>query len=440
MRGIEYAKAGDTHVAYCVVEGAGDHEIVMVSGAMFPMESLFDDPQSARLLDGLAALGRLVLFDRRGIGQSDPVTDWERRLVEQWADDLGAVISAATSAPPVVFAWDAFGVARELAARDSHLLGRLVLFNPASFRRGERLDDQALVIDGEDIARNIAGEDDSVIYSTFPSRVGDPSFMAWLERAGRTGASPATATRMWTALFAEGARTPPGIAVPTLVLHRPDSAAVPLRSADRVAGAITGATLVRLDGADEFPITGDVDAVLAEVSAFVTGVAVVPPPQRRLAAVLFTDIVASTERAARLGDEQWRSLLDRHDEVVRAAVARAGGSVVKTTGDGVLATFPSATQALRSATAILSGVAEHDLEVRVGVHVGEIDERGGDVSGIGVHVAARVMARAAAGEVLVSASVPIAAAGSGYSFESRGPAELKGVPGEWVLCALSTAT
>jgi class 3 adenylate cyclase len=199
------------------------------------------------------------------------------------------------------------------------------------------------------------------------------------------------------------------------------------------AERIPNATMVELDGEDFFPFMGDVDAVLGEIADFVVGERRLPPPERLLAAVMFTDLVGSTERAVSEGDAKWKSMLDRHDAAVRAAVGRCGGSVVKTTGDGVLALFPSTGGALNAARRLPSHLAADDLQVRIGVHVGDIDRRGDDVSGLAVNIAARVMALAPDGDIAVTASVVAAMAGQAATFESMGSHELKGIPGEWEL-------
>ena len=178
---------------------------------------------------------------------------------------------------------------------------------------------------------------------------------------------------------------------------------------------------------------GDVDALLAEVAAFVIGERRIPPPRRLLSAVLFTDLVSSTERAAALGDADWKSVLDRHDAVVRAIVGRNGGSVIKTTGDGVLALVPSAGTCLHVAATISHDLAAEGLDVRMGAHVGDVDRRGDDVSGLAVNIASRVMSTAGTGEIVVTAPVVAAVAGQAVAFESLGARELRGVPGAWEL-------
>jgi class 3 adenylate cyclase/pimeloyl-ACP methyl ester carboxylesterase len=439
---VEYARAKDgTHVAYRVLnaeaQSEGSSDIVMVSGGLFPMELFEDDPGFVRLLEGLRSLGRVVVFDRRGLGLSDPIVDWERPILDQWADDLAAVVEASDSQGGVVFSWDGHGVATRFAARLSSWLRILVLFQPLAIS-DDRWDEWATNRSGL-LRKNVGGGQDNFLEQIAPSRASDASFRDWYLRAGRAGASPTTAGRIWESVLS----SPPGdqplgqIETPTLVLHRKGDAYVPPEAVVLAASQINGATVVELDGADHFPFLGDVDAVVAEIASFVVGERRLPPPQRLLAALLFTDLVASTERATSLGDTAWKSVLDRHDKTLRATVGRCGGTVVKTTGDGVLALLPSATAAVRAGERIRDDLAVQGLAVRIGIHVGDIDRRGDDVSGIGVHVASRVLGLASPGEVLVSRTVTDLVAGSGIEFADRGEYQLKGVAGSWQLFAVA---
>jgi class 3 adenylate cyclase len=281
---------------------------------------------------------------------------------------------------------------------------------------------------------NMSGEVD-ILADIAPSRVDDRTFREWYTRAGRVGASPTTAGRIWASVMGAHPRGSlyEQIEVPTLVLHRCDNRFVVENLLALAAERMPHATLVELEGRDHFPFVGDVDAFVSEIAAFVVGERRLPPPQRLLSGVLFTDLVGSTERAVSLGDADWKTLLDRHDAAVRAVVGRSGGSVVKTTGDGVLALLPSAAGCLRAAAAIHRELASEGLQVRIGAHIGDIDRRGDDVSGLAVNIAARVMAKAGTGEVVVTAMVVGAVAGQAVEFESLGAHALKGVPGEWEL-------
>lgn len=441
MAGVEYAIAEDgTHLAYRVLEPdseePSEHTIVMVTGGLIPMEVFDEDPGIVRMLDGLRSIGRVVIFDRRGLGLSDPITTWDRPVLDQWSDDLAAVIEASGSAPAVVYAWDSFGVATRLAARRPDALARLVLFQPMG---GDGDEWRSWVHERiSAVRRTMRGEEETdLLAEIVPSRARDTAFRDWYERAGRVGASPATAARIWESVLAtEAEQTLPDVRHLTLVLHRPNSRYVPHQAVHFVVDQLADAVEVEIDGEDHWPFVGDVDAVVAEIAEFTIGERRVPPPDRVLAAVLFTDLVDSTRRAADVGDASWKAVLDRHDRCVRNAVHGCGGEVIKTTGDGVLALLPSAGVAVRAARRIRDGLRADDLRVRVGIHVGDVDRRGDDVSGLAVNIAARVMAKAAADEVTVTASVVAATAGQISVFAPLGVHELKGIPGTWELFRL----
>lgn len=430
---IEYAKAGEHHVAYREVVGdeRSGLDIVMVNGFFFPMESLTDDPVAARLVQGLAELGRLVMFDRRGIALSDPITDWETPLVEQWSEDLAAVIRASACDRPAVFSWEGAGVARTCAIRHPALIDRLVLYNPTSQPRES--DVEWIERAAEELSRVQAGEVDLAAdgHAWAPSRRNDVEFVRWIDAAGRAGASPAQAGRL-TKVFTEPRPDNTRVATTTLVLTRTHSGfMVPAEHYQRAAVEIPAAELVVLPSGDDALFGRGIDDVLAEISRFLTGRVRVPAPARQIAAILFTDLVGSTRRAATAGDAAWKQLLDRHDAASHREVGRCGGEVIKTTGDGILALLPSATAAIQAAQAIRELLLEEDLQIRAGIHVGEIDRRGADVSGLAVNAAARIMSTAQAGTIAVSTVVTqmtdIA------SFTSIGPTSLKDIDGTWEL-------
>jgi class 3 adenylate cyclase/pimeloyl-ACP methyl ester carboxylesterase len=409
------------------------NDVVMSTGGLIPIEVVEDDPGFVRLLDGLRSIGRVVIFDRRGVGLSDPITDWTRPVLDQWADDLAAVVEASEVAAPVVFTWDGYGVGSRFAARYPDLLRLLVLHQPMYIAADEW--DSWLAERLSLVRDNVQGRRDDFLTLIAPTRVTDASFREWYARAGRVGASPTTASRVWESVFASKPddQLLDQIEAPTLVVGRRDNAYWPVESVRAAAVKIPHATLVELDGVEHWPFTGDVDAFVSEIGAFVVGERRLPPPQRLLAAVLFTDLVGSTARAASIGDAVWREVLNRHDAAVHVAVGRNGGNVVKSTGDGVLALLPSASAALRAAHAIRDDLGREELGVRIGIHIGDIDRRRDDVSGLTVHIAARVMSAAGDGEIFVTSSVPMAAGTVGATFESVGTQELKGVPGTWEL-------
>jgi class 3 adenylate cyclase len=438
MGDVQYARHEGTHIAFRVLDGPSGIDLVMVSAFNFPFEMLPEDPIGARLLEGLSSIGRLAVFDRRGVGLSDPIVDWERPLVDQWSDDLAAVIDAAGFVRPAIFAWDIVGVARRFVIRFPDACDRLILLAPlpSPSRDGDEWHDEFW----QDMRQVTAGGGGDLIGRSFPTRSQSPEFRAWIDRAGRAGASPASALRMIEANYEQLRAVPIEdhlVRVPTLVLTRPRNRTRPSGVTERVANAIEGALLVELPGDDDLAIGADVDALVAETARFLTGEAKVPPPSRTLCAVLFTDLVSSTERAAALGDERWKAVLNRHDDVARTTIGRHAGRVVKTTGDGVLAVLPSATAALRAADQIRRSLANEGLDVRIGIHVAEVEARGDDIAGLGVHVAARIMGAAGPGEILVSGTIPPIVGESAFGFETRGRCTLKGVPGEWELFAAS---
>jgi class 3 adenylate cyclase len=440
---VLYAEAHDgTHVAYRVLDADPSVEpardVVMVSGGLIPLELFEEEPGFARLLEGLCSLGRVIVFDRRGVGLSDPIAGWEPPVADQWTDDLAAVVDASGTRDIVLVAWDGFGVGSRYAAMHPERVSALVLYEPTivadddwaswsehRLRRG---------------AANVRGEED-ILAEVAPSRIADRGFLEWYARAGRMGASPSTAPRIWESAM-RGARNAllEQVVAPTLVLHRRENRFAPPDVLTLAAEKIPHATLIELEGRDHFPFVGDVDALVAEIAAFVVGERRLPPPRRLLSAVLFTDLVGSTEQASSLGDEAWKSVLDRHDATIRAIVGRAGGSVVNTTGDGVLALLPSAGGCLRVASAIRHDLRAEALDARIGVHIGDIDRRGVDVSGLAVNIASRVMSKGGAGEIVVTASVVAAVAGQAAAFEPLGTYDLKGVPGAWELFRLAADT
>jgi class 3 adenylate cyclase len=270
-----------------------------------------------------------------------------------------------------------------------------------------------------------------------PSRLGDPKFMEWAARMERLAASPATIKRIMDLIGEFDVRhVLPSIRVPTLVMHRRADAFIDFRHGEYIAAQIPDARFVELDGTDNFFSVGDVDGFVGEVEEFLTGARYEKEPDRMLATVLFTDICDSTKRAAELGDSAWRQLLEQHDRLVRQALDRHRGREIKSTGDGFLATFDGPARGLRCAASIAEGVRSLGIEVRAGLHTGEVEVMNGDIGGLAVHIGARVMGAAGPGEVLVSSTVKDLVVGSGIEFAERGSHELKGVPGEWRLFAV----
>ncbi|HEX5630111.1 MAG TPA: adenylate/guanylate cyclase domain-containing protein, partial [Acidimicrobiia bacterium] len=272
-----------------------------------------------------------------------------------------------------------------------------------------------------------------------PGQADDPAFRDWYVRAQRTGGTPGAALawyRITADIDVRGVLA--AIRVPTLVVHRTGDQAIPVEHGRYLAEHIPGARYVELPGEDHFWFSGDSDAILAEIEEFLTGVRPPLPIDRVLATVMFTDIVDSTRRAAALGDRQWQDLLNRHNTLVRGELKRARGREVKTTGDGFLATFDGPARAIRCAVAIAEGARQVGVDVRVGLHTGEVELVGDDVLGIAVHIGARITSLAGAGEVLVSGTVRDLVAGSGILFDDRGDHTLKGLPGQWRVLAVQS--
>jgi class 3 adenylate cyclase/pimeloyl-ACP methyl ester carboxylesterase len=435
-----YAKSGDVHIAYQVV-GEGPIDLVYVAEFMNSIEAQWEEPRYARYLERLASFSRLICFDPRGKGLSDPVALDQLPTLEQWMDDVRVVMTSAGSERAALLGVAGGGTMSMLfAATYPDQTEGLVLVN--SYARLTQAADYppgALPEREEDVVREMEfGWGRGILLERVaPSMSGDSAFRSWFGRYQRLGSSPGTVVAMRRMIHETDVRhVLQSIHVPTLVIHRKDNWWIDVRQGRYLAEHIPGARLVEAPGVDYFPFLGDADAVLDPIEEFLTGVPRVERSDRVLVTVMFTDIVDSTKRATNLGDKRWRDLLDRHNNVVREHLLRFRGREIKTTGDGILATFDGPARAVRCAEAIRDGVRFLQLEIRAGLHAGEIELMGEEVGGIAVHLAARVIALAKPGEVLVSSTVKDLVAGSGIDFEDRGAHSLKGVPGEWHLYAV----
>jgi class 3 adenylate cyclase len=442
-----YARSGSAHIAYSVT-GEGSLHLQHLSSYTLSIDSLDEEPHVAHYFRRLASFSRLIRHDVRGVGLSDPTDPAEGLTVEGFAADALAVLDAVGVEQVVLVANAGGGLAAvELAARHPERVRALVLVNtyaciiadednPHGVPRAfiERFLDENI---DPDVSWEIDGDDDLALIA--PSLRHDHRFREWWTRASRRGASPASARAMLAMTTYGDVRDRLGaVAAPTLVVHRTDNRFIPLGLGRYLADHIPGARMVELPGADHAPWSGDPDAIVDEIEEFLTGRRT-EGGERILATVVFTDIVDSTGRAAAMGDREWRSYLDTHDRIVRAELARFGGREVNTTGDGFLGAFTSPTQAVRCARAIVEAAAAAGIAVRVGAHTGECEIRGDDLAGLTVHIAARVAALAASGEVLVSRTVRDLVTGSGLRFVPRGEHQLKGVPEAWQLFALEDA-
>jgi class 3 adenylate cyclase/pimeloyl-ACP methyl ester carboxylesterase len=433
----QYAKKGDAHIAYQVV-GEGPIDIVLVSTWFSHVEARWDLPGYAHYLRRLSSFSRLISFDKYGTGLSDPIPAKELPPLEDWMDDVSAVMdSVGLERAAIVGAGEASPMAELFAATYPERTTALVLLN-ATARISEAPDYEigapAEVREGMvSMAEQTWGRGD-VIAAINPSLGGDSAAVEAWGRFLRLSASPATAAAVMRMLFELDVRDVLStIRVPTLVVHRRDNPIVTVDQGRYVADQIEGARFVAVPGADYGLAVGDIDVVIDEVEEFLTGSRPAHPTDRVLATVLFTDIVDSTPRAVELGDARWREVLERHDELAQAEVARFGGTIADFTGDGLLASFEGPARAVRCAFALRDRMRTLGLEIRSGLHTGEVERRGENMAGIGVHIAARVVALGGAGEVLVSRTVRDLVTGSGLTFVERGTHTLKGVPDQWEI-------
>jgi class 3 adenylate cyclase len=446
-----YAKSGEgAHICYQTV-GEGTRDVVLCRSHWHSVEELWDEPSFAHFLGHVATFSRLILFDKRGTGLSDPLPGSESTALEDWVEDCRTVMGAIGSEHATLLGYGSGCLEALLfAATHPERTSALVLVNgyasssahamaqvyPAP-ARGEFVggvwvrDEEGLE---EALERERADPTDSLRVLA-PSAAEDPGFIRWYQKSRARTVSPAGALALARVHMQSDVREIlPSIAVPTLVLHTVGNAYRDVEQGRFVAEHITGARFVEVEGADHLFWAGEcVNVILDEIEEFVTGHRPALEPDRVLATVLFTDIVGSTEKAAHLGDRRWRELLDVHDATVRKEIEHHRGREVDTAGDGFLATFDGPARAVRCACAIRDAVRAHGIEVRAGVHTGEIELRGDDVAGIAVHVGSRVSALAGPGEVLVSSTVVDLVAGSGLEFRERGEHELKGVPRKWTL-------
>jgi class 3 adenylate cyclase len=436
---VRYTQTPDgVNIAYAVA-GDGPLDLLCIPGFVSNLEVLWEAPGAERYFGRLASFARVVMYDKRGQGLSDrpphPPT------LEQAMHDARAVLDAAGMQRSSVYAISEGGpTAALLAATYPERVERLVMYGtwarilqapdypeglpPATFER-------FVATAREDWGGPVA------LALWAPSMADDPEVQRWWAKLLRTGTSPAGAEALIRLYEDIDARhVLPTITAPTLVLHRTGDRMIPVGAGRAIAAAIPGARFVELPGDAHLPVS-DPDQIIDEVEEFLTGQRAARQPDRMLATVLFTDIVDSTARAAALGDQTWRQLIGRHDDLMRREIERHRGRPVKTLGDGFLATFDGPARAIRCAAAARDAVRTLGLEIRAGLHTGEVEVLDGDVAGIAVNIGARVNAFAGAGEVLVSRTVTDLVAGSGIAFEDRGTHALKGVPGEWQLYAVA---
>jgi len=434
----QYARSGDIHIAYQVI-GDGPIDLVYVPSWMSQVEVYWEEPRIARYFERLASFSRLIMFDRRGTGLSDPVQGTP--TLEEQMDDVVAVLDAAGSKEASVFAWlEGGAMAALFAATHPGRTRGLVLYEAMPKMSWAPDYDWPPTREQREAAMEaFPWGDGSRIIGLWPRAANDPKLMEWAGRLERLSASPGTARKLFMMNAEVDIRAVlPSISVPTLVVHRAQDRFVDVRHSRYLAEHIPGARYVELAGDEVFSFGSGQDSLVDEVEEFLTGTRRAPHPERVLATVMFSDIVGSTQRAAELGDRRWRDVLSSVEGTVKRELSAYRGRAVKSMGDGFLATFDGPARGIRCAVAIRDAV--HDqfgLELRSGLHTGEIELIGSDVGGIAVHIGARVGASAGPGEVVVSGTVKDLVVGSGISFEDRGDHELRGVPGEWRLWAVA---
>lgn len=432
-----YALSDDVNIAYQVT-GDGPRDLVYVPGWISNIEVMWEDPGLARILRRLASFSRLITFDKRGTGLSDPVKLDELPTLEVRMDDVRAVMDAVGSERATLFGHSEGGnMCILFAATYPERTEGLIL--TGSYAKRIRSDDYPWAPTREERAAEVEETErnwgESAPMSVLaPSRQADSAFVAWTSRYSRLSASPkAAATLMRMNSEIDVTSILPAIRVPTLLLYRLGDTDVNIEEGRYLASRIPGARLVELPGADHWFWAGDSEPLLDEIEEFVTGHRTHQMHDRVLATVLFTDIVSSTEVASARGDRVWADLLERHNAVVRDELRRWRGKEVNTTGDGFVATFDGPARAIGCARAIAVAVQPLGIEVRCGLHTGEVEVVGEDVAGLVVNIAARIASVGGPGEVLISRTVRDLVAGSGLRFKSHGIYSLKGIPDEWEL-------
>jgi class 3 adenylate cyclase len=438
-----YASCGEVDIAYQVF-GDGPIDLLVLPGPLIPIDCVDLEPSMYRFHRRLASFSRVIRFDQRGIGLSSRVPSLDVLGPKFWAKDVIAVMNALGIEQATIFAPGHTAMTGIVLAADyPERVRNLVMVD--GMARMLRAPDYPIGAESNDVDpyTTIGMEPDAVeqgfdvLRIIAPSVAGDDAFRAWWDLAGNRAASPSMARAFLRTIKEADVRdTLERVTVPTLILQRDNPDFSPVGHGLYLAERIAGSRFVELPGADVLYWVGDTAPMLDEIEEFITGVRGGSDAERLLTTIVFTDIVNSTERAALLGDDRWRDLLDNHDTIVRHELQRFGGREVNTAGDGFVATFSSPSAALACADEIVDAVRVLGIEVRVGIHAGEVELRGADVAGMAVHIGARVATLAGPSEVLVSSTVRDIVTGSRHRFADRGESALKGVPGYWRLYAL----
>jgi class 3 adenylate cyclase len=436
-----YARLGNDRIAYQVF-GDGPPDLVLTLGSFGHIDTAWEDPGSAFFLRTLASFSRLIFFDRRGMGASDPLPSDPLPPWESYAEELAVILDEVGSQRAAIMAvHDAGPTALFFAGTRPERTDALVLAQTSA--RYVAANDYPLGIPIEVAEALLARIDqlwgtEALVAMVVPSRADDERFRRWFAKWLRTGGSPRVVQVLLRAALEVDVRPIlPLVQAPTLVLHRRDDTLLPVDHGRYLAKHIRHARLVELPGADAALMWETPGLALDRIEEFLTGVRRAADPTRVLATVLFTDIVGSTQQASRLGDRRWRELLNVHDELAYRLVEEFNGRLVKTTGDGILATFDGPGRATRCAAALRDELAGMGLRMRAGLHTGEIELRDGDLGGIALHIAARVMETAGPDEILTSGTVRDLVVGSSIVLEDRGPQPLRGVEGTWRLFTLA---
>jgi class 3 adenylate cyclase len=430
----EYARSGEIGIAYQVI-GEGEMDLVLALPFLSHLDLMWESPAMSHFLRRLGSFARVLVFDRRGVGLSDPAAG--APTLEERMDDVRAVMDAAGSERAALLGMsEGATMCMLFAATYPERTSALVLWG--AMARSTAAPDypwaperEAVEEAQEELIGPMWGQGATIeIFS--PSMAGDARAREFQARFERQAASPMRVQQLFEMFVDTDVRGAlPLIQAPTLILHRRQDRAVNYRAARWLSEQIEASDYVELEGEDHFPWVGDSDAALAAIEEFLTGVRPGPAPERVLATVLFTDIVDSTKLAGEIGDRRWRELLEEHQELVRGRLQRFGGREIKTTGDGFLAVFDGPTRAAECARAVADDMPALGIEVRAGLHTGEVELIGDDVGGIAVHVAARIAALAEARQVLASRTVRDLAVGSGVKFDDVGRHTLKGIAEEW---------
>ena len=435
----QYAKSGDVSIAYQVV-GDGPLDLVLVPGFVSHVELSWDFPPARHVFERLASFSRLMLFDKRGTGLSDPVQG--APTLEERMDDVRAVMDAAGSESAALFGISEGGAMSILfAASHPERTTALVLYG--AMARVAWAEDYPIGTPADALMQGTMewiaphASEGAFFEVMAPSAMDDPNALDAFLRFTRYAATPAMLNQLYEMYVDVDVRSVlPTVHAPTIVLHRRGDRAVNRRAGEWIASHIEGAKYVELPGQDHTLLAGDSDAVLDEIEEFLTGVRRGAEVDRVLATVMFTDIVGSTEKAAELGDRRWRELLEQQVGVLRRELARFRGREVKQIGDGCLATFDGPARAIRCGLAMIQSVKALGVDIRVGLHTGEVEMMDDDIGGIAVHIASRIGSMAETARVFTSGTVKDLVAGSGITFEDRGTHVLKGIPDEWRVFAV----